>query len=132
MANDVSKADLELRHKQNWLKEHLPYELMMMRYCLRRLKQVPQPFFLDWNAALGAFCVSAGNLAAFVTNHEGQNNFRACDFVEEFRSRKGDLDNTFRKMEPHVFHLGKSRPTDEQPKEKFNVDDATDTTSIAD
>jgi hypothetical protein len=125
MPDNESKVTEETRQKENWLKEHLPYELKMMRHCLRRLTQMPQPFYLDWNAALASFAVNAGNLAAFLTNGDkGRNNFKACDFVQSFRSRKGNLDEIFRKMEPYIFHLGKSRPTDVQMDEKFGVPDA--------
>ena len=118
-------AEEERKAKKNWLKEHLPYELKMMRHSLRRLNEVPRPWFLDWNAFLASFCVSAGNLTAFLTNKEGKNNFRACDFVKNVRSRKTDeLKTPFVKLEPHVFHLGKFRATDEERDAKFNLDDA--------
>jgi hypothetical protein len=62
-------------------------------------------------------------LAAFLTNAEsGNNNLKACELVENFRSRKGDLADTFKKMEPQIFHLGKARPID--GRLKFNTDDA--------
>jgi hypothetical protein len=100
----------EEEQKIKWLDEHLPYELKMARYSFQQM-QVPAIFYLDWNSYQSAFAVSACNLAAFLTNQE-KKNLQACDFVEGFRSRKGDLAGIFAKLEPQVFHLGIARPTD--------------------
>ncbi|WP_029081793.1 hypothetical protein [Bradyrhizobium sp. th.b2] len=114
-----SRLEIEEQQKKDWLNEHLPYELMMARYSVAQLSQAT--FWLDWNAFLASFAVSACNLAAFLTNGEKGNNFRAHDFIEGFRSRKGDLANTFAMLEPQVFHLGKARPTDDG---KFTLQEA--------
>lgn len=116
-----TKAEIEQEQKKKWLGEHLPYELMMMRYSIVQLRD-QKTFWLDWNAFLSAFAVSACNLAAFLTNAEKkQGNFQAHDFVDSFRSRKEKLAKTFALLEPQVFHLGRARPTDEG---KFTSDDA--------
>src|SRR2546423_271945 len=125
----VEKIDwaAEGRNAQvNWLKEHLPYEVKMVRHSLRRLNEVPRPWVLDWNAYLSAFAVGAGNVVAFLTNADKQaNNVKACDFVIGFRSRKPDnLREPFVRMERYVFHLGKYRPTDDKGEEKFDLKDA--------
>ncbi len=98
--------------KKAWLHEHLPYELKMMRHSLKRMRQQGL-FYLDWNGFHSAFAVAAANLAAFLTNTEkANNNFVAGDFVDGFRSRKGDLQGKFNKMEPQIFHLGTARTSD--------------------
>lgn len=71
-----------------------------------------------------AFSTVACNLTAFLTNGDhGSNNFKAADFVGGFRSRKGDLQGPFAKLEPQVFHLGKDRPLGESGS-KFQLGEA--------
>jgi hypothetical protein len=124
VAKDRDWAALDAKGKENWLKEHLPYELMMMRHSLRRLQQRPRPFFLDWNMALAGFAVSARNLRAFLTNKEDEGSgVRACDYVPGFKSTRADLKDTFNLMDPYIFHLGKRRPTDAESSDKFSLDD---------
>ena len=118
MADKKTKAELEHQQIVKWLDEHLPYELMMARYTIKKLKE--PVFWLDWNAYHSAFAVAAANLAAFLTNSDTRN-LKAADIVPDFRSRKGDLSSTFAKMEPQIFHLGKARPSD---KGKFDINDA--------
>jgi hypothetical protein len=91
----------------------------MCRYSLTVLTTRPL-HYLDWNAYHSAFAVHACNLAAFLTNTD-TGNFKAQDFVQNHKSRKGDLAGIFQKMEPQIFHLGKARPTDEG---KFNIEEA--------
>ena len=62
---EKTKSEREEEHKANWLQEHLPCELKTLRHAYRRLKQKGLDY-LDWNAFLAAFGVSAGNLAAFL------------------------------------------------------------------
>src|SRR5229473_2771185 len=108
MSDGKTKAEIEKEQKIKWLDEHLPYELMMARYTIKRLKE--QVFWLDWNAYHSAFAVAAANLAGFLTNTDSRN-LKASDFVGTFKSRKVDLASTFAKMEPQIFHLGKARPS---------------------
>lgn len=118
---EKTKAEIERENKEKWLDEHLPYELMMLRYNFSRLTDDAGLFFLEWNTAHASFAVSAANLASFLTNGDtGRNNFKACDFVNGFRSQKGELAPVFLKMEPQIFHLGKSRPDGEG---KFDIND---------
>ncbi|MBI5319799.1 hypothetical protein [Bradyrhizobium sp.] len=116
-----TKAEIEEKQKKDWLDEHLPYELKMARYSIAQMRGT-SVFYLDWNAYHSSFAVSACNLAAFLTNGEKKgNNLQACDFVQNFKSRKDNLAGIFSKLEPQVFHLGKARPTDEG---KFNLHEA--------
>lgn len=68
MAKEVNWKAGEAKAREGWLKEHLPYEAKMMRYCLRRLNEMLRPWFLDWNAYLSGFAVAAGNITEFLTN----------------------------------------------------------------
>jgi hypothetical protein len=109
MSERKTKQAVRQEAMRAWLHEHLPYELKMMRHSLRRMQQRGL-FYLDWNSFHSAFAVAAANLAAFLTNTEkANNNFMAHDFVNNFRSRKGDLKGHFQTMEPQNFHLGTAR-----------------------
>jgi hypothetical protein len=109
--------------RENWLKEHLPYELSMMRHSLSRLTKFRG---LDWNMALAAFATYARNLRRFLTNgDEGKNNFKACDLVQNFKSSRTDLSVIIRnKLNPSIFHLDKERPTDSDASAKLNLAEA--------
>jgi hypothetical protein len=120
MAGEKTKAEIETEQKIKWLDEHLPYELMMVRYTSKMLKE--NVFWLDWNAYHSAFAVAAANMAGFLTNND-TGNLKASDFVTGFKARKGELAAKFAKMEPQIFHLGKGRSSE---KGKFDIDDATE------
>lgn len=97
----------------------------MLRFTRGRLQQLQDGSnYLEFNTALLAFSTVACNLAAFLTNNDrGNNNVKAAEFVEAFRSRKGDLQGTFAKLEAQVFHLGKNRPAGESDA-KFALSEA--------
>jgi hypothetical protein len=99
-----------------YLQEHLCYELLMMRHTFEELT-TPKNSYLDWNAYFESFAVHARNLYDFLTNDGGCNNFKARDFDPQFKASK--LDNVFSLFNSGVFHLGKSRPTEED--DKINV-----------
>jgi hypothetical protein len=120
MAGEKTKAEIETEQKIKWLDEHLPYELMMVRYTIKRLKEYV--FWLDWNAYHSAFAVAAANMAGFLTNND-TGNLKAADFAPGFKARKGELAAKFAKMEPQIFHLGKGRPSEAG---KFKINDATE------
>jgi hypothetical protein len=68
---------------------------------------------LDWNAYFVAFAVYARNLHNFLTNDDDSRNFKADDFVDQFKATK--LPKEIRSLMSQslhlqVFHLGKSRP----------------------
>jgi len=97
----------------DYLDEHLPYMLGSVRYDFNKLTQVL--FFRDWNASFQSFSVNARNLVEFLTNAD-KGNFKAGDFVEGFRLRKGNIQGPMRELDQQVFHLGKSRPRDSHGK----------------
>jgi hypothetical protein len=104
------------KEKFDYLDEHLPYMLGSTRYDFEKLTQ--PLFFRDWNASFQSFSVNARNLVEFLTNGD-KGNFKASDFTEGFRCRKGDIQGPMRKLDEQVFHLGKSRPRDGTGK--FNL-----------
>jgi len=105
MADQVQKFD--------YLDEHLPYMLGTLRYNLGKLDH-PQ-HFRDWNAYIESFAVNARNLVQFLDNAD-TGNFKASDFIEGFRIRKGDIQGPLAKLRDQVFHLGKTRPRDADGK----------------
>jgi hypothetical protein len=65
------------------LREHIPYELLMLRHTHRQLSQVDGQ--LDRNAFLEAFAVHARNLFNFLTNREDSRNLKASDFKSAYK-----------------------------------------------
>ena len=104
------------QQKFDYLDEHLPYMLGQMRYDYNKLKQPLH--FRDWNASFQSFAVNARNLVQFLTNGDTRN-FKANDFIPEFRNRKGDIQGPMKKLDDQVFHLGKARPREEDKKFGF-------------
>ena len=95
------------QQKHNYLDEHLPYMLKMLRYDLGQMQQ--SQHYLSWNAHFESFAVQARNLVNFLTNNDS-GNFKAGEFVRDFKARKGNIGGPMAKLEQQVFHLAKSRP----------------------
>ena len=104
---------------RDYLDEHLPYMLKMLRYTYGQMLQGQH--YLSWNAHFELFAVHARNLVNFLTNSD-TGNFKAHEFVRDFKARKGDIDGPMRKLEQQVFHLAKARPKDAVGK--FNSEHA--------
>ncbi len=99
------------------LDEHLPYEVLMMRYAFETLRN-PQPQ-LAWNAHLESFAVHVRNLVHFLRNKESNLNFKARDFIEDYQaSEVKEIEGALSKLESQIRHLGKNRKT--EPKDKVN------------
>lgn len=99
-------VDLD-KQKVDYLDEHLPYMMKMLRYTSGQLSQGQH--YLSWNAHFESFAVHARNLVNFLNNADGQN-FKACDFAKDFRARPGEIAGHLQKLRDQVFHLGKNRP----------------------
>ena len=65
--------------KVDYLKEHLPYMLKMLRYTFSRMQD--EPNYLSWNAHFESFAIHARNLVNFLTNAD-KNNLKAGEFVK--------------------------------------------------
>ena len=112
------KSVAKIRH----LKEHLPYELLMLRYTHKQLTE--QNHKLNFNCYLECFGIHARLLLAFLTNQKGNgnNNFIASDFAKYRPISHDELRGVTQRVNSQILHLGKKRPS--QPEEKFNTADA--------
>jgi hypothetical protein len=96
------------QQRQDYLDEHLPYELKMLRYTYGQMLQ--RQHYLSWNAHFESFATHAANLVRFLTNTD-TGNFKASDFVKGgYRARIGDAHGAMEKLKRQVFHLAKNRP----------------------
>jgi hypothetical protein len=69
-------TDNQIEH----LEEHVPYELLMLRFTLGKLRTEKHP--LAWNAMLESFAVHARNLYSFLANKgDHQEDHNACEFL---------------------------------------------------
>jgi hypothetical protein len=98
-----------------YLQEHLPYEVLMLRYAIDKITTgeitTPQQQ-LDWNAHYESFVLHARNLYMFLTNGD-RSNVKASNFVPEFKAQKtNDTISTFQRLGTEAFHLGPERSTD--------------------
>jgi hypothetical protein len=104
----------------DYLDEHLPYMLKMLRYTHAQLHQ-PQ-HYLMWNAHFESFAVHARNLVNFLANKD-DGNFKAKEFSDGFKAKTGNtIGNLIRLLDQQVFHLGKQRPREKVGK--FKSDNA--------
>ena len=69
--------------KIDYLEEHLPYELLMLRHTHSTLLQTQD--VLNWNAFFECFVVHARNLYNFLRNKSDLNTFAAVDFTTRYR-----------------------------------------------
>jgi hypothetical protein len=110
------------RGVQNYLEEHLPYEVSMMEHTLERLAHTKNK--ADWNAFLESFCIHARNLKMFITNDRGggSTGVIARDFVEFNKRTDSNLTGAFQRLNEQTAHLSKKRTVD--PTKKFTIEDA--------
>src|SRR3981081_1240019 len=97
----------EDQQKRNYLDEHLPYMLKMLRYTYGQMLQ--KQHYLSWNAHFESFAVHARNLVNFLTNND-TGNFKAKDLVPAYRARISDNQGAMVLLREPVFHLAKRRP----------------------
>src|ERR1700681_1670057 len=95
------------QQEHDYLDEHLPYMLKMLRYDYGQILQ--SQHYLSWNAHFESFAVHVRNLVNFLTNND-TGNFKASEFMQEFKARKGDISGPITKLDQQVFHLHKARP----------------------
>jgi hypothetical protein len=107
------------QQKRDYLDEHLPYALKMLRYTYGQMLQAQH--YLSWNAHFESFAVHARNLVNFLANND-TGNFKAHEFVKDFKARTGDVGSLMAKLDQQVFHLAKRRPM--KAVGKFNTDHA--------
>jgi hypothetical protein len=110
------------RERIAYLREHLFYEVLMLRFTLRRL-DMDQTQLL-WNALYESFGVHARNLHDFLRRNKGDSrNFRARDFtIGDFIAKKRNcIDGLMEKMRQQILHLGKRRTASKE--KKIDLDD---------
>ena len=107
----------------SYLKDHLPYELLMLRYAFQKISSKQEQAQLDWNAYYECFVLHARNLYLFLTNGDAAN-AKAARFIKGgFESDKTeDTISVFQKLGTQVFHLGIKRPSEQETK--VTLDDA--------
>ena len=112
----------DTQRKTDYLEEHLPYMLKMVRYTHGQMQQ--KQHYLSWNAHFESFAVNARNLMNFLSNGD-RGNMKAHDFVENgFKARVQDAERLLLKLAQQVFHLAELRP--KTPVGKFNSDHAAE------
>jgi hypothetical protein len=102
----------------DYLDEHLPYMLKMVRFTHHQLHRNQEQ--LPWNAFFEAFAVNARNLVNLLTNKD-KKNVMAQLLVADFRRRKNenmknDITNLMDRLDEQVFHLGAKRPREQTQK----------------
>ncbi len=97
----------------SYLKEHLTYEVLMLRYTAKFLTSEANQ--LAWNAHFESFCVHARSLYEFLTNSGDSRNFAAKDYSTA-AAQKEKMIGIVNRLNEQVMHLTKNRFTDEQKK----------------
>jgi hypothetical protein len=104
------------------LEEHIPYELLMLRFTLGKLRTEKHP--LAWNGMLESFAVHARNLYWFLINKRNDaEDHIAREFAETYTvPNASDMTGPFQRLNQQVMHLGKQRK--KISTDKFHTDDA--------
>ena len=117
---------MKLEAKKALLSDHLPYELLMLRYTYREI-HTEQPA-LRWNALFESFAAHARALHEFLTGKSDNRNGHATDFIESFKANKPDrVRGKIGTLNQKIMHLGTTRKAREE--EKINL---TDTKALFD
>ena len=92
-----------------FLGEHLPYEFMMLRYCLLRIHNAEQ---LDYNAFYEAFAVHVRNVLRFLRD-KADGGFRRRRFNPQSAVGKAPIEiaTISAPLTEQVLHIGMGRPT---------------------
>jgi len=102
----MAMADEE--QKVTHLKEHLPYELGMLRYCFQQLHTAKDR---DYFAFMESFCIHARILKEFLGNKKDSGNLKVRHYNKDFSwSAPAHLHGPFQKIDPQVTHLSQRRP----------------------
>jgi hypothetical protein len=112
-----------IQDRCDWLREHLTYEVLMVRHAYKQLRAAPKTARdqLAWNASFGAFSLYARNLYSFLTNKTASGNFGAADYDRPAADGK-PLEGIMANLNQQVFHTGKQRGNDDR---KVGLEKAT-------
>jgi hypothetical protein len=114
----LTRAEVEAKQLENWLCEHLPYELSMLRYSFRKMAAATDQ--CDYNAHYECFAIKPRLLLDFIGCRD--KNVKATNFVERFKPPdRQHLIVAFKQLDTQVHHNVRSRPSD--ASEKIRYDD---------
>ena len=104
-----------IKDRCDWLREHLTYEVLMVRHAYEQLRATPKTVRdqLAWNASFAAFSLYARNLYSFLTNKVASGNFEAADYDRPAADGK-PLEDIMANLNQQVFHTGKQRRNDDR------------------
>ena len=96
---------------KEWMREHLTYELLMVRYTHAQLHLGLDQ--MAWNANFGAFGLYARNFHWFLTNNKGRPDLprkvRACDYASHFKADDTQIAAVMSDLHEQVYHPGARR-----------------------
>jgi hypothetical protein len=95
--------------KDEFIREHLPYELMMLRYTHKRLLESPRK--LDENALIESFAVHGRNLLDFLYLPADSKSYWAADFCDIWLKQRFDKATgiIYGTMHDQILHMGQKR-----------------------
>ncbi len=102
----------KVKRKLLYLKDHVTYELLMLRHMAQKLSQTQHQ--LDWNAHFKSFAIHARGLYHFLVNDGDSRNFEAKDFASYKAEKTNDTKRVFEKIHFQVLHMGKRRDNSEK------------------
>ena len=106
------------KREQEFLAEHLRYEIGMLRYAHALINISPSG--PDWNAYFECFATHARNLVQFLSDKRALNSFKGSDFASGYRQPKKDrIKGILQDMVEQVFHPTKNRKV--RAAEKVNL-----------
>lgn len=95
--------------KKSYLREHIAYEILMLRYDIQRLEDAKHQ--LEWNAFFESFCIHARSLYSFFRNDGKQGAIKAKDYgLGKFHHQ--NKDKLFEKINHQIAHLTNQRTRD--------------------
>jgi hypothetical protein len=102
--------------RRQWLKEHLSYELLMMRYAYKQLALPTQNAAdqLAWNTNFGAFALFARNLYWFLLSKgddkRAKKKAKASHYLSsDFTPDKTSIETIMDDLHEQVYHPGQQR-----------------------
>jgi hypothetical protein len=108
---------------EEYIREHLPYELSMMLETHELYKNLDKiKDIVCRNMIIESFCTHARNLNDFVTNDSGKgnNSVVARDFIKFSEPSNNKLTGAFQRVNEQIDHLAKNRAG----ARKFDLEDA--------
>src|SRR5262245_54553769 len=106
-----NQAMLTEEKLKEWMREHLTYELLMVRHTHAQLHRGLDQ--MAWNANFGAFGLYARNLHWFLTNNKGRpdlpRKLRACDYASHFKVDDAEITAVMNDLHEQVYHPGARR-----------------------